>query len=184
MSHRIRYALAAPLLAAAAALIVSSIALLAIGENPIDAFRAMWESVNSADAVANIINAAAPYYVPGLAVALGFKMGLFNIGADGQYRLGRAVRCGGRRRRDVAGTAARAVHHPRGHGGRRAPTPPSPAILKVIRGVNEVVSTIMLNFIATGIIGLPADRVLPQRPERRPAVARRRRCPSRAGCRR
>ena len=150
MSHRIRYALAAPLLAAAAALIVSSIALLAIGENPLDAFRAMWESVNSADAVANIINAAAPYYVMGLAVALGFKMGLFNIGADGQYRLGALF----------AAAAGAAV------------TLPAPlhvlfiilvamvvagayasiaGALKVVRGVNEVVSTIMLNFIATGI---------------------------------
>jgi simple sugar transport system permease protein len=150
VSHRIRYALAAPLLAAVAALVISSIALLAIGENPIDAFRAMWESVSSADAVATIINVAAPYYVMGLAVALGFKMGLFNIGADGQYRLGALI----------AAAAGAAV------------TLPAPlhvlfiilvamavagayaaiaGALKVIRGVNEVVSTIMLNFIATGI---------------------------------
>ena len=52
------------------------------------AFRAMFSAIDSADAVVNIINRAAPYYVMGLAVALGFKMGLFNIGADGQYRIG------------------------------------------------------------------------------------------------
>jgi simple sugar transport system permease protein len=150
MSHKLRYALAAPLLAAAAALVVSSIALLAIGENPVDAFRAMWDSVASADSVVNIINVAAPYYVMGLAVALGFKMGLFNIGADGQYRLGALI----------AAAAGAAVSLP-------APLhvlfiilvamvvagayAAIPGALKVVRGVNEVVATIMLNFIATGI---------------------------------
>jgi simple sugar transport system permease protein len=150
MRHKIVYALAAPVLAAAAAFVISSIALLAIGENPFDAFQAMWNSINSADSVANIINIAAPYYVMGLAVALGFKMNLFNIGADGQYRLGALI----------AAAAGAAVSLP-------APLhvlfiilvamvvagayAAIPATLKVTRGVNEVVSTIMLNFIATGI---------------------------------
>jgi simple sugar transport system permease protein len=77
-------------------------------------------------------------------------MGLFNIGADGQYRLGALM----------AAAVGAAV------------TLPAPlhvllivvvamavagayagvaGVLKVTRGVNEVVSTIMLNFIATGI---------------------------------
>jgi simple sugar transport system permease protein len=110
----------------------------------------MWNSINSADAVASIINTAGPYYVMGLAVALGFKMNLFNIGADGQYRLGALI----------AAAAGAAVSLP-------APLhvlfiiavamvvagayAAIPATLKVMRGVNEVVSTIMLNFIATGI---------------------------------
>ena len=34
-----------------------------------------------------ILNRASWYYIAGVAVAIGFKMGLFNIGADGQYRL-------------------------------------------------------------------------------------------------
>ncbi len=150
MRHRIVYALAAPLLAATAAFVISSIALLAIGDNPFDTFQAMWNAVNSADAVANIINVAAPYYVMALAVALGFKMNLFNIGADGQYRLGALI----------AAAAGAAVSLP-------APLhllfiiivamvvagayAGIAATLKVTRGVNEVVSTIMLNFIATGI---------------------------------
>jgi simple sugar transport system permease protein len=35
----------------------------------------------------NIINAGSVYYLSGLAVAIGFRMNLFNIGVDGQYRL-------------------------------------------------------------------------------------------------
>jgi simple sugar transport system permease protein len=150
MRNKIVYALAAPVLAAAAALVISSIALLAIGESPLDAFQAMWNAVNSADSVANIINTAAPYYVMGLAVALGFKMGLFNIGADGQYRLGALI----------AAAVGAAISLPAplhvlvivltamAVAGAYAAVP---AALKVTRGVNEVVATIMLNFIATGI---------------------------------
>ncbi len=150
MKNKLLYALAAPVLALLVAVVVSSIALLAIGESPATAFRAMLSSIDSSDAIVNILNRAGPYYVMGLAVALGFKMGLFNIGADGQYRMGALL----------AAAAGAAV------------TLPAPlhvlfivlvamvgaglyagiaGVLKVTRGVNEVVSTIMLNFIATGI---------------------------------
>ena len=33
------------------------------------------------------VNRAAPYYIAGVAVAIGFKMNLFNIGVEGQYRV-------------------------------------------------------------------------------------------------
>jgi simple sugar transport system permease protein len=150
MKHKIVYALAAPVLALVVSVVVSSIALLAIGESPITAYKAMFSSIDSADAVVNIINRAAPYYVMGLAVALGFKMGLFNIGADGQYRIGALL----------AAAAGAAVTLPAplhvlfivlvamvGAGAYAGIA----GALKVTRGVNEVVSTIMLNFIATGI---------------------------------
>ena len=150
MRHKVFYALAAPVLAVVVAVVVSSIALLAIGESPVDAFRAMWTAIDSADAMVTIINRVAPYYVMGLAVALGFKMGLFNIGADGQYRIGALL----------AAAAGAAVTLPApihvlfvilvamvGAGAYAAIA----GALKVTRGVNEVVSTIMLNFIATGI---------------------------------
>ena len=151
MKHKIVYALAAPVLALLVALVVSSIALLAIGERPATAFQAMWTAIDSADAMVNIINRAAPYYVMGLAVALGFKMGLFNIGANGQYIIGALL----------AAAAGAEVGFP-------APLHVAFVILvamvgagayagiagalKVTRGVNEVVSTIMLNFIAYGVV--------------------------------
>jgi simple sugar transport system permease protein len=150
VKNRIVYALAAPLVAAAIALLVSSITLLLSGHSPVTTYQTMWQYLDSADSLVNIINRAVPYYVAGVSIALGFKMGLFNIGADGQYRLAALL----------AAAAGAAV------------TLPAPihvafiflvaivvgasyaaiaGILKVWRGVNEVVSTIMLNFIATGI---------------------------------
>jgi ABC-type uncharacterized transport system permease subunit len=150
MKSRILYALAAPVIAAVLALIVSSITLLLSGHSPIETYQTMWEYLDSADSVVNIINRAVPYYIAGVAVAIGFKMGLFNIGADGQYRLAALI----------AAAAGAAVSLPAPiHvtfilvvailvGGAWAAIA---GILKATRGVNEVVSTIMLNFIATGI---------------------------------
>ena len=147
---RIGYALAAPVIAALVAIVVSSVVLLISGHSPVTAFQTMWEYVDSADSVVNIINRAVPYYVAGVAVAIGFKMNLFNIGTDGQYRLaalfaaaaGAAVTLPAPIHVGFTLLVAMAV------GGAYAAIA---GILKVTRGVNEVVSTIMLNFIATGI---------------------------------
>jgi hypothetical protein len=37
--------------------------------------------------VVAIINGACVYYLSAIAVAIGFRMNLFNIGVDGQYRV-------------------------------------------------------------------------------------------------
>ena len=150
MITRIRHALLAPAVAAAVAFVVSSIALMISGNNPLTAFAEMWKSIDSIDAVVAIINRATPYYVAGVAVAIGFKMNLFNIGANGQYILATLL----------AAAAGAAVSLPPvlhvtmilviavvvG-----AAWAAIAGVLKVTRGVNEVISTIMFNYIATGI---------------------------------
>src|SRR3546814_20835180 len=47
----------------------------------------MWEFGTQLNAIISMINRAVPYYISGLAVAVGFKMNLFNIGVEGQYYL-------------------------------------------------------------------------------------------------
>jgi simple sugar transport system permease protein len=149
--RRIGLGLAAPVLAIVFSLLVTSLVLLAIGASPLDTFRAMAEYATRPRTEALIVNSAVTYYFAAVAVAIGFRMNLFNIGVDGQYRLAAmlAASLGG------------------------ALTLPAPlhvlviivtamlvgaawagvaAVLKVRRGVSEVISTIMLNFIATGLI--------------------------------
>ncbi len=149
--ERIGKALIAPAAAAVVAIIIAAIALLISGNNPITAFEAMWRAISNAESIILIINRAVPYYVSGVAVAVGFKMNLFNIGANGQYLLAALI----------AAWAGAEVSLP-------APLHVTfilavavlvgaawasiAAILKVTRNVNEVISTIMLNFIATGIV--------------------------------
>lgn len=150
MIARLRRGLIAPAVAAVIALVVSSIALLISGNSPVTAFVEMWKTIDSSESVVLIINRAVPYYVAGVAVAIGFRMNLFNIGANGQYTLAALL----------AASAGAAVSLP-------APLHVAfilviavcvgalwaaiAGVLKVTRGVNEVISTIMLNYIATGI---------------------------------
>jgi ABC-type uncharacterized transport system permease subunit len=147
----LRKALLAPVIAAVVAILVSSIALLLSGNDPVEAFREMWKTIDSTESVVLIINRAVPYYVAGVAVAIGFKMNLFNIGANGQYLLASVFAAWAGAEVDlpaplhvtfillvaiVVGGAWAAIA----------------GVLKVTRNVNEVISTIMLNYIATGIV--------------------------------
>jgi simple sugar transport system permease protein len=149
--RRIFFALAAPVAAVVFSLLVSAIVLELSGHSAIDAFKSMWQYTDSSDSVVSTINRAIPYYVSALAVAIGFKMKLFNIGVDGQYRLAAVLAAAAGAEVNftpvvqvsyiilvaVAVGAAWAL---------------IAAILKVWRGVSEVISTIMLNSIATGLI--------------------------------
>ena len=100
---------------------------------------------------ANIINNATVLYLSGVAVAIGFRMNLFNIGVDGQYRVAAftaAVVAGeawlpGYLNTVLAVLAAMAVG---------AAWAGIAGLLRATRGVSEVISTIMLNAIATLLV--------------------------------
>jgi simple sugar transport system permease protein len=143
-------------LVAAFVALVFSIALTSIvlsisGFNPPSTFQAMFEFGKEPDSIVNTLNKAAGYYLSALAVAVGFRMNLFNIGVDGQYRLAAmlAAAAGGAWALPVVLHQIVIVVIAVLVGGLWAAVP---AVLKVTRGVSEVISTIMLNFIATGII--------------------------------
>jgi simple sugar transport system permease protein len=140
----------APIGALIFSLALSSIALLLIHKSPIEAFKEMITFATHGNQIIEILNQATPYYLSALAVAIGFKMNLFNIGVEGQYYLAALL----------AATFGAAVHLPAplhvflifavamGVG---ATWSGIAGVLKVTRGVSEVISTIMLNFIAFGI---------------------------------
>jgi general nucleoside transport system permease protein len=144
-------ALAAPVVAVGFAVLVSSAVLLLIGESPLTAFGSMVRYAARLDSAISIVNRAVPLYISALAVGLGFKMGLFNIGVEGQYRLAAVVAAwvggvvtGLPAPLHVALIIATAMAVGAGWAG-------IAGTLKVTRGVHEVISTIMLNFIGTGL---------------------------------
>ena len=84
--NRIALAIGAPVLALLAAFLITSLVLLLAG----DSVSGVWGqilSVPSHRGIVNILNAATVYYLSAVAVAIGFRMNLFNIGVDGQYRI-------------------------------------------------------------------------------------------------
>jgi ABC-type uncharacterized transport system permease subunit len=154
LPRRIGLALFAPVLAIVVALVISSVVMAALQVNPLKVFQVMLDFGSTPNqqvtAIVVILNRAVPLFLAGLAVAIAFRMGLFNIGVEGQYRLATIV----------AAAAGAAI------------VLPGPlhvlviilvamivaaiwaaivAVLKVTRGVSEVISSIMLNFVALGL---------------------------------
>src|SRR5690606_16805425 len=80
-------AVAGPVIALVVAFVLSAIVLLASGKNPTEPFALMFQQAAYSDIQVLIINQASMYYIAALAVAIGFRMNLFNIGVDGQYQL-------------------------------------------------------------------------------------------------
>jgi general nucleoside transport system permease protein len=149
--NRARTVLLPPALAVLFAALLCAVALLISGDNPFTALVAMITQVGEGTTAVDIVNSAAVYYIAALAVAIGFQMKLFNIGIEGQYRLAACV----------AAIVGGAVTLPPGLHTLLilvvgalvgAVWAGIPALLKAYRGVSEVISTIMLNFVATGLI--------------------------------
>ena len=66
--------------------IITTVVLLMAGEDA----ALFWETILSVPEsrnVVNILNSGSVLYLSGLAAAIGFRMNLFNIGVEGQYRL-------------------------------------------------------------------------------------------------
>ncbi|MET9128035.1 MULTISPECIES: ABC transporter permease [unclassified Streptomyces] len=157
--ERVLLAVAGPVIALVTAIALTSVVLLASGKSAFEPYSLMLQQATYSDTQVLIVNQASLYYIAALGVAIGFRMNLFNIGVDGQYRLGAMMTavvgahlalpsflqipvliivamCTGAFWAGIAG------------------------VLKVTRGVSEVVATIMLNAIATSLIGyLTAENI-------------------------
>ena len=144
---------AAPLVSVALALAVGAIFILAIGERPLEIFGLMLrESLGTGYGIGQTLFKATPLVFTGLAVAFGFRTGLFNIGAEGQLYLGgfAAALVGAA----LAGLPAIALLPlcllaAAAAGGAWGFIP---GVLKARFGAHEVINTIMLNFIAFALV--------------------------------
>jgi simple sugar transport system permease protein len=157
--------IALPLISILLALVVGAVVILAselvIPGQPFDPFlpiKAYLALIDGAvgippnlNAIVGTLVASAPLVLGGLSVAFGFKAGLFNIGAQGQFLLG-AIGC-------VAAAVAVsgqpsiiaipiAVAGGVIAGGLWGFIP---GILKALSGAHEVVTTIMLNYVAISL---------------------------------
>ncbi|WP_254766023.1 ABC transporter permease [Salinilacihabitans rarus] len=154
--ERIGIAMASTALALAIGLVI----VAAAGHDPLRfASHLVVGSVGSERAIARTLRYSTMFVLTGVAVAVAFRAGVFNIGVQGQFvvggfatvvtivslapvlpdgGLGNVVLL-------LAGTLAAVVA-----GGLYAALP---GVLKAYGGANEIITTIMLNFIAIGFVG-------------------------------
>jgi simple sugar transport system permease protein len=146
------YELAAPLLGFAASMVILLAIVVVVGENPGKAVTAIWKMTFSSPArAATLLSMSIPLFLAGLAVALAFRASIFNIGVEGQYFMGALT----------GAMAGIYLHLPAWlhipvvvicamAGGMLWAL--VPALLKVGRGIHEVITTIMFNSIALALV--------------------------------
>ena len=148
--HRLRPA-TIPLLAVALGVILGAVLMASVGANPFEAYAAILEgSLGDNDAFGRTLEKATPLVLGGLAVAFAFKAGLFNIGGQGQLLVGASFAA-------WAGFTFQMptiIHIPFAllvGGIAAALLGGLVGYLKAYRGTHEVISTIMLNFVAANL---------------------------------
>lgn len=147
------------------AFVTNGIIMLVCGYNPVAAYRAaVGGAFGTGRRFGETLVKSTPFLMTGLSVAVAFRCGIWNIGAEGQFLFGA-----------LAATW---------FGTQLAPLLPSthwltpwlavpfcltlaavaggiwaliPAYLKLTRGVNEVISTIMLNYVALYLVSFMVD---------------------------
>ncbi|MGB2956032.1 MAG: ABC transporter permease [Anaerolineales bacterium] len=147
-----------PVFAVLLAVLIGAIILFVSGASPIEAYSALIKgSFGDVDAFTRTLEKATPLVFSGLAVAFAFKAGLFNIGAQGQLLFGAIVSA-------FLGFAIDGlpayIHAPLALlGGALAGAlfGAIPGALKTYTGAHEVITTIMLNYIAINITDYLAD---------------------------
>jgi ABC-type uncharacterized transport system permease subunit len=143
----------APVVAVVLALGAGAIFIAAIGENPFEIYaRMLQQSLGTGYGLGQTLFKATPLVFTGLAVAIGFRAGLFNIGVEGQLYLGGFAA-------GLAGAALAGWPFPLpliaamvAALGAGALWGGIPGVLKARFGAHEVINTIMLNFIAMALV--------------------------------
>ena len=136
-------------------------------------FSADWEALRRAfGPLSETIVSATPLILTGLSVALAFRVGLFNIGAEGQLYIGSLFAV-------IAGFSLVGlpwfIHLPIAVGAGLlggALWGFIPGLLKARTGAHEVIVTIMLNFVALNLIGWALKTELVQREGRSDAISK------------
>ncbi len=149
--RKVVQAVLAPLIAIIAAMLVTSVVVVIAGSSVSDFWNVILQPPSGRNWV-NIINQTSMIFLAALAAAVGFRMNLFNIGVEGQYTIASysaAVVAGaaffpGKLNVLVSVLVAMVVG---------AAWAGIAGVLKVTRGVSEVISTIMLNAIAGTLVG-------------------------------
>lgn len=146
-----------PLLSILLAFIIGGIIMAALGANPLEAMQYLVKgSFGTVNALGNTLNKATPLIFCGLCACFAYKCGVFNLGGEGQFLCGAMTACVvalllGEKGVEgwlicllclILGTITGGIW---GF---------IPGILKITRGQNEMIISIMLNYVATLFMGV------------------------------
>ncbi len=142
-----------PLVAVALALGSVALLLLVVGSDPLEAYRSMWNAaLSDRFALSTTVTKTMPRLLAALGIALALRAGLWNIGAEGQLYIG------------ALATTAAALYAPDWGSWflisvaliagalAGAAWGAIPGVLRAVRGVSEVITSLMLVYIGIQLV--------------------------------
>ncbi|WP_077598366.1 ABC transporter permease [Olsenella urininfantis] len=137
-----------PIVSVLLALIVGAIIIACLGKSPLQGYGAMIQgSLGSAAKIGKTLERSCPLIFTGLTAVFAYKCGVFNLGGEGQFIMGGCATATVILGMGLDGPVATLCGLTAGIvvGGLWGLLP---GILKITRGLNEMITTIMLNYIA------------------------------------
>lgn len=154
------FGLLVPIAAVLIALVVGGIVIACMGRDPLRGFAMLlYGSLGSPQKIAQSLVTACPLIFTSLAASFAYKCGVFNLGGEGQFIMGAvaaSVFCALSGMSGIPGMlGALTVGAIAG-----ALWAAIPGVMKVWRGLNEMITSIMLNYVATLFMGLVYTNLL------------------------
>ena len=143
-----------PLLSILLALLIGAVIMVCLGANPGTAFQSLWTGAFGSKAnVGTTLTKATPLIFTGLCACFAYRCGVFNLGGEGQFIMGAIAACTVCLLSGLTGLPAILLALAAGAaaGGLWGFLP---GILKISRGQNEMIISIMFNYIATLLMGV------------------------------
>lgn len=143
-----------PLISILLAFVIGAIIIAALGSKPLDAVVFLFKGAFGTPAnIATTLVKATPLIFTGLCACFAYRCGVFNLGGEGQFIIGSIAACWIATTWGIEGPAATVLCLLFGAlaGGLWGAIP---GFLKITRGLNEMIVSIMLNYVATLFMGL------------------------------
>lgn len=143
-----------PVISILLAFVIGCIIMAALGANPFTALQALCVGAfGSLRNVGTTLARSTPLIFTGLCACFAYRCGVFNLGGEGQFIMGSIVCCCIATQSGIEGLPAILLCLIAGAvaGGLWAMLA---GVLKVYRGQNEMIITIMLNYVATLLMGV------------------------------
>ena len=158
-----------PIVSVLLALIVGAIIIACMGKSPVQGYAAMIQgSLGDINKIGKTLERACPLIFTALAAVFAYKCGVFNLGGEGQFIMGASAAAYVVITLNLTGVPAVLVAIVVGilFGGLWALLP---GVMKITRGLNEMITTIMFNYIALYFMeflykNVYSDQGLPQTP--------------------
>lgn len=143
-----------PLISVLLAFLVGCIIMAALKANPITALKALWKGAfGSTRNLGTTLARSTPLIFTSLCACFAYRCGVFNLGGEGQFLMGSIACCYVATQSGITGLPGILLCLLAGGiaGGFWAAIP---GLLKIYRGQNEMIISIMLNYVATLFMGV------------------------------